>query len=370
MITIQVHNGKIHSDEAASVALLTNFFAKKGKQVSVIRSRDITNADILVDVGLEYNHLSLRYDHHQNNFTETWSPEDKIYLSSVGLIWRHYGNEIVEMYLSENSEQYDYSFNYTEDTIEEIKNIIYYKLIQELDADDNGIILHENSPNLNIPSIISSLNGDTSDEVKQNEKFYRAVDLIGDIFDIKFKEIINSYFNFQKDLETVSTLNLEGPCLIVDKNIPTIFKCVNQLDKEQKIKFCIFCNDNEFTIKTVRPFEQKFKPLCPIAPEKYLREKMGEKLNDIIFIHKGSFMAKTKTLESAIKIAELSIFHNLINVKYEVPEFKPINYEKIEEAHLEEKEKHDLLENKRYNKSVILGFCLLGLGLYLYKRKD
>jgi uncharacterized UPF0160 family protein len=310
---IVTHNGKIHSDEVSSIALLSTYFSYKNHEITVLRTRDFEKfllTDILVDVGLEYNHDSLKYDHHQKDFNETWSDKDTVLLSCLGLIWRHYGSEIIEMYLTDNSDQYDDSFNYSEETINELKDIIYYKLFQEIDATDNCTPFGNDY----ISPLVAALNGDINDEEIQNENFNKAVELVGNIFNIKFKEIINSYFNFQKDLETVKQMNLSGPYLIVDKNIPTIFKCLTELDPENKIKFCIFVNQkeqkeqNEYTIKA----RNKFNPVCPILSEDMLRQSCNE--NDIIFVHKGGFLAKTKTLETARLIINLSLL-NMINFK-------------------------------------------------------
>ena len=290
---IVTHSGKIHSDEVAAISLLSNYFAHKNIIVTVLRSRNtdsFLDTDILVDVGLEYDHDFLRYDHHQKGFNERWDYNSEIPLSSAGLIWRHYGSEIIEMYLSKNENT---------DTINDLKNIIYYKLIQEIDANDNGIPF-ENSY---ISNLVAALNGDVNDEKVQNENFNRAIELVGNIFDIKFNEIITSYFNYQKDLQVVKDLDLSGSYLIINQNIPTIFKCLDELDPKQNIKFCIFENDNEYTIKTRKQNEEKFIPLCPILSEEILRKTC----NDIIFVHKAGFLAKTKTLESATIIVKLSL---------------------------------------------------------------
>ena len=134
---IITHNGKFHADDVASVALLTSYYAFNNTEITLLRTRNaylFQENDILVDVGLNYNHENLQYDHHQSDFNETWSSKDKIPLSSVGLIWRHYGKFIIEMYLSHNPEDYDNVFNYSEETIQDIKNIIYYEIIQEIDG--------------------------------------------------------------------------------------------------------------------------------------------------------------------------------------------------------------------------------------------
>jgi len=230
-LTIQTHNGKIHSNEVASVALLVNYFGRKDKVTTVIRSRNLNpHSDILVDIGEIYDHGSLKYDHHGSDFSEFWK-NSEVPLSSTGLIWRHYGKEMIEMYLSENNEEYDYSENYTDDIIEELKDIIYHNIFLEIDAHDNGFKLPFNPNTLNIPNIVSAGNyKDILNDDMQNEKFYGLVNLIGNIFDIKFKEIINSYFNFNKDLEKVQELNLRGDYVIVDEKIPTIFKCLEQVE--------------------------------------------------------------------------------------------------------------------------------------------
>lgn len=308
MRRIVTHNGKFHADEVTCVALLTCYFAFKNIETTLLRTRDFSNFkedDILVDVGLDYNHQKLHYDHHQTDFKETWSEKDTIILSSAGLVWRHYGNYIIEMYLSNNPEKYDNTFNYSEETIQDIKNNIYYELIEEIDANDNGIVYDKK--NLNISQIIADLNEDITNEHIQYIKFNKSVSLVGEIFDINFKKIIDTYFDFQKDLEIVSQMDLTHPFIGVDKNIPTLFKCLDVLDPDFNVKFCIFENKNEYTIKTRRI--DKFLPICPIIPEDKIKELCDS--DDIIFVHKSNFMAKVKSLETAIKIVKFSLLDDV-----------------------------------------------------------
>ena len=62
--TIVTHGGKFHADDVFSVAALTHLFP----DAQVVRTRDaklIAAADIVVDVGQEYDAASGRFDHHQ-----------------------------------------------------------------------------------------------------------------------------------------------------------------------------------------------------------------------------------------------------------------------------------------------------------------
>jgi uncharacterized UPF0160 family protein len=51
--------------------------------------------DILVDVGGEYSPGAHRYDHHQRDFNEVLGHGFTTKLSSAGLIYKHFGQEII-----------------------------------------------------------------------------------------------------------------------------------------------------------------------------------------------------------------------------------------------------------------------------------
>jgi uncharacterized UPF0160 family protein len=68
----------------------------------IVRSRDtdvLSKLDLLADVGAEYNPETLRFDHHQKTFQDTWDSNESKYegirLSSAGLIYKHFGREVV-----------------------------------------------------------------------------------------------------------------------------------------------------------------------------------------------------------------------------------------------------------------------------------
>lgn len=62
------------------------------------RSRDPEawkTVDILIDVGGEYDPSRHRYDHHQRGFFEVFGHGFSTKLSSAGLVYKHFGREIV-----------------------------------------------------------------------------------------------------------------------------------------------------------------------------------------------------------------------------------------------------------------------------------
>ena len=331
-ILIQTHNGKIHPSECASIALLTNYYANKGNDVQVIRSREIQDADVYVDLGVVEDKICYCSNgKYWENSTTTFS--------SAGAVWRSIGKEFLQMYLNANFEDV-----YTETNIQNLWSEIYFQLIEEIDAYTNDVNLHSNS--LNIPDLVNSINyDDTLNDQIQNDNFYRAVSLIAEIFDIKFKSIVNTYFNFARDLEIVKQFDLYSDYLIVRTKIPTIFQCLNSLNTE--VKYVIFENENEYTVKSRRNSEKYLIALD-------LKEKLNNP-DELIFAHENRKMAKCSTLESAIGVVNISL------AELEHSRIREI-YEKIQIAKKADKQKLG-----------ILGLTVLGLcagGYYLTQTND
>ncbi|MCK4742237.1 MAG: MYG1 family protein, partial [Sulfuriflexus sp.] len=91
--TIATHNGNFHADDVFSIAALKSIFPS----FNLVRTRDlelIAKADIVLDVGGEYDPDTDRFDHHQRG--GAGERENGIPYSSFGLIWQKYGLEICQ----------------------------------------------------------------------------------------------------------------------------------------------------------------------------------------------------------------------------------------------------------------------------------
>ena len=90
---IVTHNGNFHADDVFSIAALKNIFPS----FKLIRTRDldvIAKADIVLDVGGDYDADAGRFDHHQRG--GAGERENGIPYSSFGLIWQKYGLQICQ----------------------------------------------------------------------------------------------------------------------------------------------------------------------------------------------------------------------------------------------------------------------------------
>ena len=338
-VTIQTHDKRFHADEVGAISLLTSYFNSKNIKVRVIRSRDeelMKQADILVDVGGVYSHEFQKYDHHQDNCEETFSEHTKIPLSSIGFIWKHYGKELLRSYIDcvpefknklETTPVINTAQGHSDSSQDHIENLyteIYLKLIQEIDAHDNGVPIIEGGirkfwPNMYLPSIISAMNSPNKhDDVSQMSAFENAVNLFGTIFEIKLREKITKYFEYHGSYSTVRSYLAESPnkeYIITTEIHRTIFKCLNSLDPQNRIKFVIFGTTDptagdQFTVRTRNVPDNFYTPLVPLLPQKILKEKLsqdGLDPDDIIFIDRGLIMAKVGTLETATAIIKYSL---------------------------------------------------------------
>ena len=97
---IGTHDGSFHCDEALAISMLK--ILPQFKDSPILRTRKpelLAQCSIVVDVGAEYLPDSFRFDHHQREFTGTldgW----KTKLSSAGLIYKHFGKQIIGEILS------------------------------------------------------------------------------------------------------------------------------------------------------------------------------------------------------------------------------------------------------------------------------
>ena len=146
---IATHSGTFQADEALGVWLLrqTNEF----RNSPVIRTRDpneYSKADIVIDVGGVYNHDEKRYDHHQRDYDERFTPKIKkgddgkdievercTKLSASGLVYRHYGKEVISNLYQSLSEK----------ELEAVYVKMYNSFMEPIDAIDTGVLYHTNN---------------------------------------------------------------------------------------------------------------------------------------------------------------------------------------------------------------------------------
>ncbi|KAI5300419.1 hypothetical protein KEM55_007415 [Ascosphaera atra] len=199
---IGTHNGQFHADEALAVYLLRMLPTYSSSPL--VRTRDSTlleTCHTVVDVGGVYDPATNRYDHHQRTF-ETSFPEHATRMSSAGLVYLHFGKEIIAQHMKVAVENDDVSL---------LHNKIYDSFIEAIDANDNGIQAYDseqlaaagiekrfNDTNITVPSIVRDMNQPNPDapaSLAQDEDslFERASNFMGETFERKLRFFVSSW---------------------------------------------------------------------------------------------------------------------------------------------------------------------------------
>lgn len=134
-----------------------------------------------VDVGGEYNPETLRFDHHQKTFSQTF-PQKSTKLSSAGLVYMHYGKQLIQTLASKPM---------TDSICQMLYEKIYVGFVEHIDGIDNGVdIVSSGEPlNYRISTTLSnrvgylnpSWNEESTSEIT-NERFRMAMTLAGTEF--------------------------------------------------------------------------------------------------------------------------------------------------------------------------------------------
>jgi uncharacterized UPF0160 family protein len=176
MKTLQLltHSGQFHADDIFSTALLNIYFKNKEPKTKLKHKRstkpeDIEKADIVYDIGLIYNPKKFRFDHHQN------SPDlvrvNGIPYAAFGLVFKHFGPELISLISGQKNKK----------VIAEVFDIVEKKLVQHIDAIDNGMSTYTQN--------FKGVDVFTIDNYYQMCKFATGVDDMKNI-DKKFFELV------------------------------------------------------------------------------------------------------------------------------------------------------------------------------------
>lgn len=285
------HNGKFHADEVMATAILRLLLG----DIAVTRTRDekiLENLDLVYDIALG------EFDHHQ---LDKELRENNIPYAACGLIWREFGPRVIQKFNPE----------FTDNDINTIFEYVDKNLLQGIDATDNGMDIKSEIKVTSISDIIQNFNPtwdstDCQDAAFEEATLY-ATGVIKRIIDrqvavIKARLIVTEAF----DRRTTNEI------MILETGCPWLQQLL-KIDLHNEVLFVISpSNDQtEYKIQTVKKTVDTFearKDLLESICGKSSAEINGiMNIDDAVFCHKAGFIAATKSLDSALKIAKLSI---------------------------------------------------------------
>ncbi len=282
---IATHNGSFHADDVFSIAALKNIFPS----FKLIRTRDldvINKADIVIDVGGEYDADAGRFDHHQRG--GAGARENGIPYSSFGLIWQKYGLQICQ-------------------GNQEVADSVDAGLVSTIDAIDCGHV--EGVPQgISLSQTISMFNPTWQEDSHFDTCFEEAVDFATRVL-TRFIASASGGIN-AKDLVAKAIDEAEDPRVIVlEKYIPWK-RTVHALSKEAL--YMIYPSPTgQWRIQTVPVEPGSFEDRKPLPKQwaglsdNALKEVTG--IDDAMFCHNGLFIAGAESFESTMKMAAIAL---------------------------------------------------------------
>lgn len=286
---IITHNDRFHADDVCAMATLRILFGNKITEV--IRTRDesiIQTGDIVFDVGNVYNQELNRFDHHQSE--GAGQRDNGIPYAAFGLVWKKWGKEICGS--------------------QEAADTIDKKLVQVVDASDNGFALYSYSiPDTKeyvLDTICGSFGATWKEEENYDEIFFDVVDIIEKILRREIKiaqDKIDAIPFVQKAYEDAEDKRI----IVMDEYYPWS----DVLSKHEEILFIISPSKDKTqwrinTIQKERFINRKDFPVSWAG----LREKELEKVSGVegaLFCHRKLFLAVAHTKESALLLAQKAL---------------------------------------------------------------
>ncbi len=294
-LLVATHNGTFHADECFACATLSVWAQKNGQKIKIVRTRDpeiIKRANIVVDVGMEYDSRRNRFDHHQ--LGGAGEHENGIPHASFGLVWQKYGEEICGS--------------------KEVAKEIERRLVIPIDAHDNGInIMMPNgfgTVDYIVSFVISTFNATWIEGQKdQDKRFMKALSFATQLIE---REITRLHALEKGKLVTQESIEKQNGEEILILDMPVDWEEVVVGYPYIKIVIYPGGNGDDWSVQVARDDIHNYDSNRVNFPDNW-RGLRGEELEAVsgvvgsIFCTRGGWFMKVKTKEGAIELAKKAL---------------------------------------------------------------
>lgn len=284
-ITIATHNGSFHADDVFSIAALKSIYP----EFTLIRTRDlalIEQADVVVDVGGEYDPQTGRFDHHQRG--GAGERDNGIPYSSFGLIWQQFGLEICQ-------------------GKQDVANAVDAGLVSTIDAIDCGHV-EGVSKGISLSQTISMFNPTWQEESEFDSAFDEAVTFAVRVL-TRFIAAADGGLS-AKAIVAKAIDNAADPRVIVLEQYTPWKKTVHALSTQAL--FMVYpSHSGKWMLQTVPvepgSFEDRKSLPTPWAGLSDQAFKDVTAIDDAMFCHNGLFIAGAVSFTSIMKMAAMAL---------------------------------------------------------------
>ncbi|KAK7064207.1 hypothetical protein R3P38DRAFT_3301776 [Favolaschia claudopus] len=309
---IGTHNGTFHCDEALACFLLRQTEADPAI---------LETCDIVVDVGAIYDESKQLFDHHQRGFTEVFGHGFETKLSSAGLVYKHFGKEVIA--------------TKTQLPVDDPKVLtlwlkMYKQFIEAIDGIDNGVsqypsdIKPKYKSSTDLSSRVAALNpvwNQPSSPAIYDAQFAKASQVTGEEFLGKLnyyasawlpaRDLLNGFIASSKQTYTIDRL------LVFEQFFPWKehlfdYEEEHATPESEKTLYVIYPDDGgSWRIQAVPASSESFESRKAL-PETWrglrddtLSAAIG--IEGCVFIHASGFIGGNKTKEGALQLAKAAL---------------------------------------------------------------
>ncbi|KWU41968.1 putative GAMM1 protein [Rhodotorula sp. JG-1b] len=315
------HSGTFHADDALAAALLR--VLPQYAHAELRRSRDPKDWDeatVVFDVSGEYDAERGRFDHHQREFDHVFGHGFNTKLSSAGLIYKHYGQEILSTILQEPV---------SSPTVETLYLKMYQDFVEAFDGIDNGISQYVSSEppryrsRTDISSRVGALNprwNEPSNDDVLLERFERASEMAGTEFKERLDYLAKAWLPardiVKRAVEKRKDVHPSGKVLIFDEFAPWK-EHLHLLEQDLSIPetelplYALYPEsekpDSKWRVQAVAVSPESFESRKAL-PEAWrgVRDDALSQLAGIegcVFVHAAGFIGGNQTKDGALQMA-------------------------------------------------------------------
>ena len=292
MSILVTHDGKFHADDVYAVTTLCAWHEVHQRELPrVVRTRDdetIDHADIVVDVGKEYDPSRSRFDHHQGSIEPR---ENGVPFASFGLVWQTYGGDLCEHpVIAERVEE---------------------RLVQPIDAGDNGMrpyIPTDGEIDIyDIADFIESFVPAWHEKHSHDERFTRACEIAREHL-MRVIAHETGKFRARDMVEAAYRQAADKRIIVLEQRMPWK-DVIRQYDEPRFVVYPVPGGNDEFRwhVQAVPVTERSFENRrdLPEAWRGMDRDALVRMtgIDDILFVHRGGFLAVTGSRASALQVA-------------------------------------------------------------------
>ncbi|KAJ6703391.1 METAL-DEPENDENT PROTEIN HYDROLASE [Salix viminalis] len=315
---VGTHNGSFHCDEALGCFMIR--LTSKYSNAEIVRSRDLQvleGLDAVLDVGGVYDPSRDRYDHHQKGFGEVFGHGFSTKLSSAGLVYKHFGKEIIAKELQVDEGHPD---------VHRLFLAIYKSFMEAIDAIDNGINQYDTDQppkyvnNTHLSSRVGKFNLDWTDPdqspKKENEAFERAMALAGSEFldSVRFhaKSWLPARTIVMECIATRFDADPSGEIMVLKTFCPWklhLFELEGELKTDPLVKYVLYQDDRskQWRVQAVAKSPDSFESRKPLPAQwRGLRDDDLSRESGIpggVFVHMSGFIGGNQSFEGALAMA-------------------------------------------------------------------